>query len=353
MRSRTTDSVVIIGSGITGALAALNLALAGLKVALVEKDAAPGGSSVRIAGVLHSGARFAGSDDALASECYKEWKWWNSVLSEDKKRIGGYFIGLKGDAEYQDIWLDSVKKIGIPHVEASSMDFGELIRQESVERAYWVPEIRINAAEVLNEIISHAAKAGAELYFSHQVISAVQDGQEYTITVKKGSSESMLHGTPVIAAGLGIPEVSEKFGVQVDAKKYQGSHLLVNGRTRELLEIIHRPGLYDLFIPAEYGTYITPTLTDFNNFIVKEEEISGLYERMGNVLQAGHSVIGNITAGRIAIESPKSTIGWDYVAYQKGVLIAWSANYACARRVAKAIADLLGTGFLLDGALEL
>ncbi|MGC8568472.1 MAG: FAD-dependent oxidoreductase [Nitrososphaeria archaeon] len=353
MRSLATDKAVIIGSGITGALIALNLALAGLKVALVEKDAVPGGSSVRIAGVLHSGARFAGSDDALASECYKEWKWWNSVLSEDRKKVGGYFIGLKEDAKYHDIWLDSVKKVGIPHAEVSTVDFGELIRREAVERAYWVPEIRINAAAVLNDIINRAVNAGAELYFSHQIVSAVQNEHEYIITLEKGDSKNVLRGIPVIAAGLGIPEVSEKFGIQVDAKRYQGSHLLVNGRTRELLEIIHRPGLYDLFIPAEYGTYITPTLTDFNRFIVKEEEISGLYEKMGGILQAGHSVIGSITAGRIAIESPKSTIGWDYVAYQKGVIIAWSSNYACARRVAKQVADLLGSRFLLDVTLEL
>jgi hypothetical protein len=47
-------------------------------------------------------------------------------------------------------------------------------------------------------------------------------------------------------------------------------------------------------------------------------------------------------AGRISISSPVSTLKGDYLAYIQDAILAWSNNYACGRRLAYAIADMLG-----------
>ena len=64
--------VIIIGGGITGAGTARDCARRGMKVLLVEKHDFTNGATGRNHGLLHSGARYAVTDQESARECIKE-----------------------------------------------------------------------------------------------------------------------------------------------------------------------------------------------------------------------------------------------------------------------------------------
>lgn len=70
---RTTDfDVVVIGGGSTGSMIALDAALRGYKVALVERYDFSSGTSSRSTNLLHGGVRYL--EDAVKHMNWKEFK---------------------------------------------------------------------------------------------------------------------------------------------------------------------------------------------------------------------------------------------------------------------------------------
>ena len=69
MSSARQYDVIIIGGGATGAGTARDCALRGLKVLLVERKDFATGATGRNHGLLHSGARYAVTDQVSAAEC--------------------------------------------------------------------------------------------------------------------------------------------------------------------------------------------------------------------------------------------------------------------------------------------
>ena len=66
---RNHFDVIVIGGGITGAGTARDCALRGLKTLLVERSDLTTGATGRNHGLLHSGARYAVTDQESATEC--------------------------------------------------------------------------------------------------------------------------------------------------------------------------------------------------------------------------------------------------------------------------------------------
>jgi glycerol-3-phosphate dehydrogenase len=62
-------SVLVIGGGSTGCGIARDLAMRGVEVTLVEKGNLTHGTTGRMHGLLHSGGRYAVSDQSSAREC--------------------------------------------------------------------------------------------------------------------------------------------------------------------------------------------------------------------------------------------------------------------------------------------
>ena len=64
--------VIIVGGGITGAGTARDCAMRGLSTLLVERFDFTSGATGRNHGLLHSGARYAVTDQESAHECIRE-----------------------------------------------------------------------------------------------------------------------------------------------------------------------------------------------------------------------------------------------------------------------------------------
>ena len=64
--------VIIVGGGITGACTVRDCAMRGLRSLLIEREDLCDGASGRNHGLLHSGARYAVSDQEGARECIRE-----------------------------------------------------------------------------------------------------------------------------------------------------------------------------------------------------------------------------------------------------------------------------------------
>ena len=167
--------VIIVGGGITGAGTARDCALRGLRVLLIERFDIATGATGRNHGLLHSGARYAVTDQESATECIKE----NMILKKIARHCvddtSGLFITLpEDDLAYQDTFVKACLAAGI---NAEVIDPEEAKRMEpsvnpSLIGAVKVPDgsvdpFRLCASNVFDAKI-HGSQ-GPGIFRSHRV----------------------------------------------------------------------------------------------------------------------------------------------------------------------------------------
>jgi glycerol-3-phosphate dehydrogenase len=100
----TRPHVLIVGGGGTGGALAHDLTLRGVQVTLVERGELTSGSTGRHHGLLHSGARYAVSDQASAVECIEENAILRRICPGSFEENDGLFVAIDDDdmAYYDD-----------------------------------------------------------------------------------------------------------------------------------------------------------------------------------------------------------------------------------------------------------
>ena len=110
----THYDVIVIGGGITGAGTARDCSMRGLKTLLLERFDFTAGATGRNHGLLHSGARYAVTDQESATECIKENMILRKIASHCVEETDGLFITLpEDDLAFQSTFVASCQKAGI------------------------------------------------------------------------------------------------------------------------------------------------------------------------------------------------------------------------------------------------
>ena len=99
--------VIVIGGGATGAGIARDCARRGIRVLLIERFDISTGATGRNHGLLHSGARYAVTDQESAEECIKENRILRRIASHCVEETDGLFLSLpEDDIQYQAKFVD-------------------------------------------------------------------------------------------------------------------------------------------------------------------------------------------------------------------------------------------------------
>ena len=169
--------VIIIGGGITGAGTARDCAMRGLKTLLVERHDLTAGATGRNHGLLHSGARYAVTDQESAEECIRENMTLRKIARHCVEETDGLFITLpEDDLKFQDTFIQSCLKAGI---RAEAIDPAEAIRLEpSVNKtltgAVRVPDGAVDPFRLTVANVFDAQLHGAEVLTYHEVVSIIK-----------------------------------------------------------------------------------------------------------------------------------------------------------------------------------
>lgn len=106
--------VIIIGGGATGAGVARDCSRRGLRVLLIERFDISTGATGRNHGLLHSGARYAVTDQESAEECIKENMLLRKIASHCVEETDGLFLSLpEDDIRYQAKFVAACQRSGI------------------------------------------------------------------------------------------------------------------------------------------------------------------------------------------------------------------------------------------------
>lgn len=288
--------VIIIGGGATGAGVARDCARRGLRCVLFERRDFSTGATGRNHGLLHSGARYAVTDQESARECIEE----NVILKKIARHCvedsGGLFITLpEDDLAYQHTFVKACSAAGIP---AEALDPAEALRLEpsvnpDIIGAVRVPDgvidpFRLTVANVLD-----AAAHGAQCFTYREVIEVMREGGK-AVGVKTrdcltGETSETRAPMVVNAAGIWGQHIAGLAGVSVRMFPTRGSLLILGSRINNMvINRCRKPADADILVPGDtvclIGTTSAPiSFDELDDMRVTSEE-ADLLIREGKLL---------------------------------------------------------------------
>ena len=174
-----TYDVLIIGGGATGGGVALDLALRGLEVALIERADLTDGTSGRYHGLLHSGGRYAVRDPNRQRECIEENRILRRIVPHAIEDTGGFFVTTPDDdPAYADKWLEACHACGI---EAEEITIAQMLKEEpalnpAITRAFRVPDASCDSFDVLTALGAAIQAQGGTVLTYHEVVGLTVAG---------------------------------------------------------------------------------------------------------------------------------------------------------------------------------
>ena len=283
---RNHFDVIVIGGGITGAGTARDCALRGLKTLLVERSDLTTGATGRNHGLLHSGARYAVTDQESATDCIKENMILRKVARHCVEETDGLFITLpEDDLSFQNTFIEACTRAGI---RAEAIDPEEAKRLEpSVNKtligAVRVPDGSVDPFRLTTANALDARLHGAEVLTYHEVIDFIKDGKR-VVGVKllnnrtKETVEVFAYIT-INAGGIWGHRIAAMAGATVNMFPAKGALLIFGHRVNNLvLNRCRKPADADILVPGDTICVIGTTSSrvpyeEIDNMQVTPEEV--------------------------------------------------------------------------------
>lgn len=297
--------VIIIGGGITGAGTARDCALRGLNVLLVERFDFTHGATGRNHGLMHSGARYAVTDQESATECIGENMILRQIARHCIEETDGLFVTLpEDDLDYQGTFVDACLRAGI---NAEIIDPAEArVMEPSVNPtiigAVRVPDASIDPFTLTTANLIDARRHGAVALTYHEVIGLIVEnasviGVELRNNLTGEISEAYAPVT-VNAAGIWGTLVAKKAGIEINMFPAKGSLIIFGRRINNMvINRCRKPANGDILVPDKIVSMLGTTsdrvpITEIDNMHVTPAEVELL-------LKEGVKIVPSIARTRI------------------------------------------------------
>lgn len=251
--------VIIIGGGSTGAGTARDCSKRGLTTLLVEQSDIATGATGRNHGLLHSGARYAVTDQESAQECIKENLILKRIASHCVEESDGLFISLPEDGlDFQNSFIEACERAGIP-VRALSPE--EAIRREpSVNHdligAVQVPDGTVDPFRLTAANIIDAKDHGSAALTYHRVMGLiVEQGRAVGIEMVdlRNKEKKRVYAQIVVnAGGIWGQRIAEYADLRLSMFPAKGSLLIYGHRVNGMvLNRCRKPADADILVPGD------------------------------------------------------------------------------------------------------
>jgi glycerol-3-phosphate dehydrogenase len=265
-----TDSpaILVIGGGSTGTGIARDLAMRGMDVTLVEQGNLTHGTTGRMHGLLHSGGRYAVTDQASAKECIEENRVLREIASHTVEMTGGLFVKRPEDTEeYFEKKLKGCEECGIPTEVLSNEEARQVepYLAKDIDKAIRVPDGAVDPFRLCVANAASAEEHGARIETHSKVVDVlVEAGEIVGVEVEHTSGRGKrVHGTEgereeiyadyvVNATGAWAGRVGEMAGIDIEVRPSKGVMTIMN--VRQVDTVINRcqpKGNADIIVPHE------------------------------------------------------------------------------------------------------
>ncbi|MFW5733641.1 MAG: anaerobic glycerol-3-phosphate dehydrogenase subunit GlpA [Oceanidesulfovibrio sp.] len=256
--SRKAGRVLIIGGGVTGTGLARDLALRGVPSLLVEKRDLAAGASGGNHGLLHSGARYVGSDPEAARQCMEESDLLKRLAPHCIEDTRGLFVAVAGDDErYIAEFPGLCATVGLP---AKELEPKEALMMEphlsrDVIAAFEVRDGSIDPFMLCLDNMSQACELGAQMLRNTRVAALrVENGSIRTVSLvnERTREEFTLEPELVInASGAWAGLVADMAGVPLSVLYSQGTLVITQDRlSKRVINRLRMPSDADIVVPG-------------------------------------------------------------------------------------------------------
>jgi len=286
MRNSSDYDVIIIGGGATGAGIARDCALRGLRVVLLERHDIATGATGRNHGLLHSGARYAVTDNESARECIAENQILKRIARHCIEPTDGLFITLpEDDLVYQSQFIDACLQAGIP---AQAISPQEALRMEpsvnpALIGAVRVPDGTVDPFRLTASNMLDAREHGAKILTGHEVCGLIRHGDTVSGVrlYHPASGETLELHAPVVvnAAGIWGQRIAEYADLSIRMFPAKGALLILDHRINQhVINRCRKPADADILVPGDTISLIGTTSThidyaDIDNLRVAPDEV--------------------------------------------------------------------------------
>ncbi|WP_255196366.1 anaerobic glycerol-3-phosphate dehydrogenase subunit GlpA [Halorarius litoreus] len=272
----STPRAVVVGGGSTGTGIARDLAMRGVEVVLVEKGNLTHGTTGRMHGLLHSGGRYAVSDQKSARECIEENYVLRDIAAHCVEETGGLFVKRPEDSEeYFQEKLQGCLDCDIPAAVLTAEEARELepLLADDIEKAIQVPDAAIDPFRLCVANAVDAERHGARIETHAEVTDVlIEDGEVVGVDVEHDSGPGKrTHRTPgeterieadhvVNATGAWAGQLGEMAGVDIEVRPSKGVMTVMN--TRQVDTVVNRcrpKGDADIIVPHETACILGTT----------------------------------------------------------------------------------------------
>ncbi|HOZ73003.1 MAG TPA: FAD-dependent oxidoreductase [Spirochaetales bacterium] len=282
--------VCVIGGGGTGAALAYDLCLRGFSVTLLEKGELTSGTTGRHHGQLHSGARYAVGDRAIARECMEETLILRRIAPDAVEYNGGVFVALSDDeADYAPVFTAACVESGIPAREVTLAEARawEPAINPAARRAVWVPDGAFDAFRVPLAFFAAARRLGAVIRpFVEAVGFDLTGGRVRAVFARPCGStrDDRIECDYVVSAtGAWAGAVGRLAGLDVPITPAPGTMVAVRGRVSDMVvSRLAPPGDGDIIVPQRGLSIIGTTqrvVDDPDGILPNDDDVAFLLGR--------------------------------------------------------------------------
>lgn len=269
MVTRYETDVAIIGGGATGTGIMRDCALRGIDCILVERDDLASGTTGRNHGMLHSGARYAVTDQESAEECIQENKILKKVARHCVEDTGGLFISLpEDDLNFQKTFIESCGRAGI---EAEQLTPEEALRLEpncnpNLIGAVKIPDGTLDPFRLASSNVLDAREHGARL-FNHSMVTGLIREQDtvkgiHCLNTQTGQAFDIYAKQVVNAAGIWGQQICEYADLSIKMFPAKGALLILDYRINNMvINRCRKPADADILVPGDTISLIGTTST--------------------------------------------------------------------------------------------
>jgi glycerol-3-phosphate dehydrogenase len=367
MKHISTD-VLVVGGGATGTGVLRDLAMRGIRCALVEKRDLAYGTTGRYHGLLHSGGRYVVKDPQAAHECIIENRILRKIMPFCIEDTGGFFVTTPwDDPAFAEHFVRGCQTAGIPYEE---IGIGQMLKEEpllnpAISRCFRVPDASADSFLAAEANVISAEHHGAQTLTYHEVKRLIASGNRVHGAVchdlVKDEEVQIEAGVVVNASGAWAGKIASSLGLDVQIRPGKGTMVAINHRI--LNTVINRckmPSDGDIIVPAHTVAVIGTTdeqVQDADHFSIEpweirlmleegEKLVPGLQEMRMLRAWAGVRPLYQETAGEGKVESRHITRAYVLLDHEmrdgvSGLVTITSGKWTTYRMMAEATADLV------------
>ncbi|WP_291764725.1 FAD-dependent oxidoreductase [Caldivirga sp. UBA161] len=279
--------VVVIGGGVNGLFATLDLSLRGFQVMLLERSVIGSGASGRMHGLLHSGARYVATDPKAAVECAEENRIIAGIAPHAVEDTGGYYVAVdKDDEEYVEQFIKGLRAVNINYREVNPED---ALREEpnlnpEVKAVVEVPDKVVFAKDLMFSVAVSAYREGALIIQGAEVVGLNVSGDSINEVVVKdhvaGDVRRIRPRIIVVTAGPWTYRVVKMVNIDVDMMPTMGVMVVYNRRlTRRVINRMRMPSDGDILLPYASSSIVGTTaviVDDPDNLTISDDDVNFL-----------------------------------------------------------------------------